>query len=154
MQLVIDGDEDRELEEWTVHAKSELLRDVFDLDVTIAGTATSARPATREPAAARGPAVESPERPLIAAGSASCAAADAASDCVRSSILGNRTDTRPKVNESEFVLRAYADALVSWSGLALVFVTAAPSRAVPDPRGAAEDMRRPRRAVTATPSTR
>ncbi len=31
--LAIDGDEDRELEEWTVRAKSELLRDVFDLDV-------------------------------------------------------------------------------------------------------------------------
>ncbi len=31
--LIVDGDEDRELEEWTVRAKSELLRDVFDLDV-------------------------------------------------------------------------------------------------------------------------
>jgi exopolyphosphatase / guanosine-5'-triphosphate,3'-diphosphate pyrophosphatase len=31
--LAIEGDEDRELEEWTVRAKSELLRDVFDLDV-------------------------------------------------------------------------------------------------------------------------
>jgi len=31
--LLVDGDEDRELEEWTVRAKSELLRDVFDLDV-------------------------------------------------------------------------------------------------------------------------
>jgi exopolyphosphatase/guanosine-5'-triphosphate,3'-diphosphate pyrophosphatase len=31
--LVVEGDEDRELEEWTVRAKSELLRDVFDLDV-------------------------------------------------------------------------------------------------------------------------
>jgi exopolyphosphatase/guanosine-5'-triphosphate,3'-diphosphate pyrophosphatase len=31
--LHVEGDEDRELEEWTVRAKSELLRDVFDLDV-------------------------------------------------------------------------------------------------------------------------
>jgi exopolyphosphatase/guanosine-5'-triphosphate,3'-diphosphate pyrophosphatase len=31
--LTVEGDEDRELEEWTVRAKSELLRDVFDLDV-------------------------------------------------------------------------------------------------------------------------
>ncbi len=31
--LKVEGDEDRELEEWTVRAKSELLRDVFDLDV-------------------------------------------------------------------------------------------------------------------------
>ena len=68
MNLVITGDEERELEEWTVRAKSELLRDVFDLDVTIAGTATSARPAAREPAAGGRPAVFSPERPLIAAG--------------------------------------------------------------------------------------
>ncbi len=34
--LSIEGDEDRELEEWTVRAKSELLRDVFDLDVAFA----------------------------------------------------------------------------------------------------------------------
>ena len=34
--LVVEGDEDRELEEWTVRAKSELLRDVFDLDVAFA----------------------------------------------------------------------------------------------------------------------
>ena len=32
--LAVDGAEDRELEEWTVRAKSGLLRDVFDLDVT------------------------------------------------------------------------------------------------------------------------
>ena len=31
--LTVEGEEDRELEEWTVRAKSELLRDVFDLDV-------------------------------------------------------------------------------------------------------------------------
>ena len=34
--LVIDGEEDRALEEWTVRAKSGLLRDVFDLDVAFA----------------------------------------------------------------------------------------------------------------------
>jgi len=34
--LSVEGDEDRELEEWTVRAKSELLRDVFDLDVAFA----------------------------------------------------------------------------------------------------------------------
>ncbi len=34
--LSISGDEDRELEEWTVRAKAELLRDVFDLDVAFA----------------------------------------------------------------------------------------------------------------------
>lgn len=48
MHLVIDGDEDRELEEWTVRAKSDLLRDVFDLDVTIAGAASSTRPGPRD----------------------------------------------------------------------------------------------------------
>ena len=52
MNLFITGDEERELEEWTVRAKSELLRDVFDLDLTIAGSATSTRPSAREPAAA------------------------------------------------------------------------------------------------------
>lgn len=34
--LAIEGAEDRELEEWTVRAKSGMLRDVFDLDVTFA----------------------------------------------------------------------------------------------------------------------
>lgn len=49
--LHIEGDEDRELEEWTVRAKSELLRDVFDLDVAIDGA--SGRPSSRpEPSAA------------------------------------------------------------------------------------------------------
>jgi exopolyphosphatase/guanosine-5'-triphosphate,3'-diphosphate pyrophosphatase len=52
MNLVVTGDEDRELEEWTVRAKSELLRDVFDLDVTIAGSSASVRPSARETAAA------------------------------------------------------------------------------------------------------
>lgn len=49
MSLVVTGDEERELEEWTVRAKSELLRDVFDLEVVIAGS-TSGRPSTRETA--------------------------------------------------------------------------------------------------------
>lgn len=35
--LHLVGDEERELEEWTVRAKSDLLRDVLALDVTIAG---------------------------------------------------------------------------------------------------------------------
>jgi exopolyphosphatase/guanosine-5'-triphosphate,3'-diphosphate pyrophosphatase len=52
LNLLVTGDEDRELEEWTVRAKSELLRDVFDLDVTIAGSTASVRPSSREPAAA------------------------------------------------------------------------------------------------------
>jgi exopolyphosphatase/guanosine-5'-triphosphate,3'-diphosphate pyrophosphatase len=34
--LFVSGEGDRELEEWTVKAKSELLRDVFDLDVGFA----------------------------------------------------------------------------------------------------------------------
>jgi exopolyphosphatase/guanosine-5'-triphosphate,3'-diphosphate pyrophosphatase len=51
LTLHVAGEEDRELEEWTVRAKSELLRDVFDLEVTIAGATT--RPASRtEPAVA------------------------------------------------------------------------------------------------------
>jgi exopolyphosphatase/guanosine-5'-triphosphate,3'-diphosphate pyrophosphatase len=50
LTLHLTGDEDRELEEWTVRAKAELLRDVFDLDVNIAGAAT--RPSSRaEPVA-------------------------------------------------------------------------------------------------------
>ena len=36
LTLHVSGEEDRELEEWTVRAKSELLRDVFDLEVQIA----------------------------------------------------------------------------------------------------------------------
>ncbi len=52
MHLFVTGEEDRELEEWTVRAKSELLRDVFDLDIIIAGAGAggSARPASKEPA--------------------------------------------------------------------------------------------------------
>ena len=43
--VVTSGDEDRELEEWTVRAKSEMLRDVFALDVVIApGGAAASRP--------------------------------------------------------------------------------------------------------------
>ncbi|HVH42295.1 MAG TPA: Ppx/GppA phosphatase family protein [Labilithrix sp.] len=49
--LVQGGEDDRELEEWTVRAKSDLLRDVFDLDVAIAGAAASGRPSAKMPAA-------------------------------------------------------------------------------------------------------
>jgi exopolyphosphatase/guanosine-5'-triphosphate,3'-diphosphate pyrophosphatase len=42
--LFLQGDGERELEEWTVRAKSELLRDVFDLDVVLAA-APSPQPA-------------------------------------------------------------------------------------------------------------
>jgi len=47
--LHVAGEDDRELEEWTVRAKSDLLRDVFDLDVHFAGP--TLRPSQRpEPA--------------------------------------------------------------------------------------------------------
>jgi exopolyphosphatase/guanosine-5'-triphosphate,3'-diphosphate pyrophosphatase len=50
LTLHVSGEEDRELEEWTVRAKSELLRDVFDLEVNIADPPP--RPSSRpEPAA-------------------------------------------------------------------------------------------------------
>jgi exopolyphosphatase/guanosine-5'-triphosphate,3'-diphosphate pyrophosphatase len=50
LTLHVTGEEDRELEEWTVRAKSELLRDVFDLEVQIAEPPS--RPSQRpEPAA-------------------------------------------------------------------------------------------------------
>ncbi len=52
MFLHLTGDEDRELEEWTVRAKSELLRDVFDLE-TVLANATSNRPSVKEQPAAR-----------------------------------------------------------------------------------------------------
>ena len=45
--LTLSGDDERELEEWTVHAKADLLRDVYGLEVTVAGEkleSTSARP--------------------------------------------------------------------------------------------------------------
>lgn len=35
LHLEVSGDEERELEEWTVRAKSDLLREVFDLEVQI-----------------------------------------------------------------------------------------------------------------------
>jgi exopolyphosphatase/guanosine-5'-triphosphate,3'-diphosphate pyrophosphatase len=51
LTLHVSGEDDRELEEWTVRAKSELLRDVFDLEIVIAAAVT--RPSWRpEPAAA------------------------------------------------------------------------------------------------------
>lgn len=52
LYLVLDGDDDRELEEWTVRAKSELLRDVFDLDVAIARRNASTRPPSQRPVTA------------------------------------------------------------------------------------------------------
>jgi exopolyphosphatase/guanosine-5'-triphosphate,3'-diphosphate pyrophosphatase len=39
--LFLRGDPDRELEEWTVKAKAELMRDVYDLDVVIAKSEVS-----------------------------------------------------------------------------------------------------------------
>lgn len=53
LALFVTGDEDRQLEEWTVRAKSELLRDVFNLDVHIVGT--SQRPSVRPEAAPAAP---------------------------------------------------------------------------------------------------
>lgn len=53
LNLFVTGQEDRELEEWTVRAKSELLRDVFDLDVVLASSPSSNRPpGSKEPVAA------------------------------------------------------------------------------------------------------
>ena len=49
LTLHVSGEEDRELEEWTVRAKSELLQDVFDLEVNIAEAAPRAEP-TASPA--------------------------------------------------------------------------------------------------------
>jgi exopolyphosphatase/guanosine-5'-triphosphate,3'-diphosphate pyrophosphatase len=49
--LFVTGEPERELEEWTVIAKSELLRDVFDLDPVVA--AASAPPEPIEPKSAR-----------------------------------------------------------------------------------------------------
>lgn len=48
--LHVLGEEDRELEEWTVIAKSEMLRDVFDLEVGFPDS-PSRRPSRGEPAA-------------------------------------------------------------------------------------------------------
>ncbi len=44
--LELEGQEDRELEEWTLRAKSELFRDVFDLEVHLASEATPSVRAT------------------------------------------------------------------------------------------------------------
>ncbi len=44
LTLHLIGNDDRELEEWTVVAKSEMLRDVFDLDVQIAAGPPSRPP--------------------------------------------------------------------------------------------------------------
>ncbi|MDB4946851.1 MAG: Exopolyphosphatase [Labilithrix sp.] len=54
--LHVAGEEERELEEWTVRAKSEMLRDVFDLEVSIAGgSPRSVRPEPSAPPASRPP---------------------------------------------------------------------------------------------------
>jgi exopolyphosphatase/guanosine-5'-triphosphate,3'-diphosphate pyrophosphatase len=50
--LFLSGQTERELEEWTVRAKSELLRDVFDLDVLMA--AAPLAPESTHPKSARG----------------------------------------------------------------------------------------------------
>lgn len=50
LSLHVVGEEERELEEWTVRAKSELLREVYDLEINM--PPTSVRPSQRpEPAA-------------------------------------------------------------------------------------------------------
>ena len=46
LRVLITGADDRELEEWTVQHKSELLRDVFDLEVALAPEPASGRPDT------------------------------------------------------------------------------------------------------------
>jgi exopolyphosphatase/guanosine-5'-triphosphate,3'-diphosphate pyrophosphatase len=42
--LFVTGEPERELEEWTVKAKSGLLHDVYDLDAVIAGSTTATEP--------------------------------------------------------------------------------------------------------------
>ncbi len=57
--LHLDGPDERELEEWTVKHKSELFRDVFDLDVVVAPRGDgvrSARDERTEPASSETPA--------------------------------------------------------------------------------------------------
>jgi exopolyphosphatase / guanosine-5'-triphosphate,3'-diphosphate pyrophosphatase len=49
LMLFLQGDGERELEEWTVRAKSELLRDVFDLDVVLSGALPPQDPSTAPP---------------------------------------------------------------------------------------------------------
>jgi exopolyphosphatase/guanosine-5'-triphosphate,3'-diphosphate pyrophosphatase len=58
LTLHVSGEEDRELEEWTVRAKSEMLRDVFDLEVAIA----SAPPRSNRPELAAAPASRPPAK--------------------------------------------------------------------------------------------
>ena len=41
--ITVQGDEERELEEWTVGAKAGLFRDVFGLDVTLVDATQSTR---------------------------------------------------------------------------------------------------------------
>jgi exopolyphosphatase/guanosine-5'-triphosphate,3'-diphosphate pyrophosphatase len=50
LSLHIAGNEERELEEWTVRAKSDLLRDVYDLDLEVIG---DKRAETQPPASSR-----------------------------------------------------------------------------------------------------
>jgi exopolyphosphatase/guanosine-5'-triphosphate,3'-diphosphate pyrophosphatase len=42
--LFVTGEPERDLEEWTVKAKSELLHDVYDLDAVIAGSSAAGEP--------------------------------------------------------------------------------------------------------------
>jgi len=60
--LFLQGDGERELEEWTVRAKSELLRDVFDLDVVLA----SAPPKSEIPHPSTAPPQTSPPQSATA----------------------------------------------------------------------------------------
>jgi exopolyphosphatase/guanosine-5'-triphosphate,3'-diphosphate pyrophosphatase len=52
VRLHLTGATDRELEEWTVHAKAELFRDVFALDVVLAADAPQKTSTSRMPVAA------------------------------------------------------------------------------------------------------
>jgi exopolyphosphatase/guanosine-5'-triphosphate,3'-diphosphate pyrophosphatase len=64
LNLHLTGDENRELEEWTVRAKGDLLREVLDLDVQVASARPTQRPdgpSSGPPASQREPA--SRERP-------------------------------------------------------------------------------------------
>ena len=51
--LFVTGEPERDLEEWTVGAKSELLHDVFDLSTVIAGS--SAAPESVAPKSIKSP---------------------------------------------------------------------------------------------------
>jgi exopolyphosphatase / guanosine-5'-triphosphate,3'-diphosphate pyrophosphatase len=61
VSLYLDGPEERELEEWTVKHKSELFRDVFDLDVVIAPRADGLKSAREEQATDESPASSAPQ---------------------------------------------------------------------------------------------